>query len=125
MNTENGQTMDNQNTRIAQTQLALAGEQVRISPRRCADGNGTLTYLFFSEEWVDLKRAQAICAKCTSHAECLSGALERAEPWGVWGGKLLENGRILAEKRPRGRPPVKTGPRIAVEEVPVPDHLVA
>lgn len=105
--------------------IGLVGEPLRISPRRCADGNGTLTYLFFSEEWVDLKRAQAICAKCTSHVECLAGALERAEPWGVWGGRLIENGRMLADKRPRGRPPATAGPRTAVEEVPVPSHLVA
>jgi len=114
---------DNQS--VAPAQLALTGVPLRISPRRCADGNGTLTYLFFSEEWVDLRRAQAICAKCTSHVECLAGALDRTEPWGVWGGKLIENGRILADKRPRGRPPTTAGPRTAVDEVPIPAHLVA
>jgi WhiB family redox-sensing transcriptional regulator len=101
------------------------GESLRVSPRRCADGNGTLTYLFFSEEWVDLRRAQAICAKCTSHAQCLAGALERAEPWGVWGGRLVENGRVLGDKRPRGRPPAAGTTRIVVDEVPIPEHLVA
>jgi WhiB family redox-sensing transcriptional regulator len=35
---------------------------------------------------------------------CLAGALERGEPWGVWGGELLQNGVITAGKRPRGRP---------------------
>ncbi len=31
-------------------------------------------------------------------------ALERAEPWGVWGGEILDRGSILSFKRPRGRP---------------------
>jgi hypothetical protein len=31
-----------------------------LSAKRCADGNGTLTYLFFSEEHVDIARAKAI-----------------------------------------------------------------
>jgi len=35
---------------------------------------------------------------------CLSGALERKEPWGVWGGELFVQGVIVARKRPRGRP---------------------
>ena len=42
-------------------------------------------------------------------------ALERREPWGVWGGQLFLNGKVLAQKRrgagpqeppPRGRHPV-------------------
>jgi WhiB family redox-sensing transcriptional regulator len=35
---------------------------------------------------------------------CLQGALERREPWGVWGGELFANGAVLAHKRRRGRP---------------------
>ena len=31
---------------------------------RCADGNGTLTPLFFSDHVLDIARAKAICAKC-------------------------------------------------------------
>lgn len=96
-----------------------------LSSKRCADGNGTLSYLFFSEEWVDVQRAKAICAKCADRASCLTGALERQEPWGVWGGEQLEMGRIVAVRRPRGRPPVKARPVTAVDEVPVPRHLVA
>ena len=37
-------------------------------------------------------------------AACVSGAWDRAEPWGVWGGHLLGAGAIVARKRPRGRP---------------------
>jgi WhiB family redox-sensing transcriptional regulator len=35
---------------------------------------------------------------------CLAGALQRGEPCGVWGGELLLNGTVIADKRPRGRP---------------------
>ena len=34
----------------------------------------------------------------------LAGALERREPWGVWGGQLFVQGSVVARKRPRGRP---------------------
>lgn len=100
-------------------------EPMLLSAKRCADGNGTLTYLFFSEEYVDIQRAKAICAKCTSRGECLTTALGNGEPWGVWGGELIDMGRIVEVKRPRGRPPTKSRPVRAIEEVPIPAHLVA
>jgi Transcription factor WhiB len=92
---------------------------------RCADGNGTLTHLFFSDDVYDIARAKAICAKCGLRDSCLAEARDRAEPWGVWGGELLDNGRIVADKRPRGRPPKHPRPTLVVEEVPIPAHLVA
>ncbi|HEY2506935.1 MAG TPA: WhiB family transcriptional regulator [Streptosporangiaceae bacterium] len=60
--------------------------------------------LFFSEAPQDLQRAQALCAYCPLQSECLADALERREPWGVWGGELLLKGEIIAGKRARGRP---------------------
>ena len=98
---------------------------IMLSAQRCSDGNGTLSYLFFSEEFVDIQRAKAICSTCTSKVDCLSGALERSEPWGVWGGELLEEGLVCATKRPRGRPVTKSVRVTAVQEVPIPAHLVA
>jgi hypothetical protein len=83
---------------------------------RCRDGSGTLTHLFFSDELLDIARAKAICARCTLRAECLDGALERAEPWGVWGGELIENGQLVLNKRPRGRPPKHARPIQVVDE---------
>ena len=83
---------------------------------RCRDGNGTLTHLFFSDEPVATARAKAICGKCPLSAACLEGALERAEPWGVWGGQLIETGRIVADKRPRGRPPKHPRPLVVIDE---------
>ncbi|WP_238146649.1 WhiB family transcriptional regulator [Ornithinimicrobium murale] len=60
--------------------------------------------LFFAERPQDLDRAKALCAGCPLREMCLQTALELREPWGVWGGELLENGRIIPHKRPRGRP---------------------
>ena len=51
-----------------------------------------------------LEQAKALCADCPIRLQCLSEALEREEPWGVWGGEILERGAVIARKRPRGRP---------------------
>lgn len=92
---------------------------------RCADGNGTLTHLFFSDDEFDIARAKAICGRCGLAASCLAAALERAEVYGVWGGQLVIDGEIVAVKRGRGRPPKTPRPPLVVDEVPVPPHLVA
>ena len=44
--------------------------------------------------------AKALCADCPIRRECLNAALERQEPWGVWGGEILERGTVIARKRP-------------------------
>jgi len=93
------------------------------SDARCNDGAGTMSGLFFSEELQDIARAKLICAKCPVIADCLEGAIERREPWGVWGGQLFLNGRVLASKRRRGRPPKVARPEDELPDVPVPVHL--
>jgi WhiB family redox-sensing transcriptional regulator len=60
--------------------------------------------LWFAEAPAELERAKALCGGCPIRTQCLAGALERAEPWGVWGGEILAGGAVLARKRPRGRP---------------------
>lgn len=61
--------------------------------------------LWFAEEPVELERAKAMWCRLRPIArQCLAAALERAEPWGVWGGEILVGGAVLARKRPRGRP---------------------
>jgi len=60
--------------------------------------------LFFAESPADVELAKSLCGPCPVRNECLAGALERREPWGVWGGQLLVAGEIVARKRPRGRP---------------------
>jgi hypothetical protein len=72
---------------------------------RCRDGAGSLVELFFSEQLGDIARAKAFCQECPVREPCLATALARREPWGVWGGELIANGKVLAQKRPRGRPP--------------------
>lgn len=71
----------------------------------CREETGGLTELFFSDQIPDIIRAKEICSTCALIEPCLDGALDRREPWGVWGGQLFLNGKILAQKRKRGRPP--------------------
>jgi hypothetical protein len=94
------------------------------SAGRCVDGAATMTGLFFSEDLYDIARAKAICAKCPVTEECLEHAVRIHEPWGVWGGELIMNGKILANKRGRGRPPKIPRPELVVDEVPVPPYLL-
>jgi WhiB family transcriptional regulator, redox-sensing transcriptional regulator len=90
----------------------------------CRAGDGSLGQLFFSEELQDIARAKTICSECPVIAPCLEGALERREPWGVWGGQLFLNGRILASKRRRGRPPKNPRPEDQLPVIPIPEHLI-
>ena len=79
--------------------------------------------LFFSEELQDIAKAKMVCAECPVIAPCLEAAINRGEPWGVWGGQLFLNGRILAKKRRRGRPPKNPRPEDQIPEIPIPEHL--
>jgi WhiB family redox-sensing transcriptional regulator len=72
---------------------------------RCNDGSGSMLELFFSEQLDDIAAAKAFCLECPVREPCLDGAAARREPWGVWGGELFVNGKIVAQKRKRGRPP--------------------
>lgn len=79
-------------------------------PCRVADAD-----LWFAECPAELELAKALCAECPVRQRCLRTALERGEPWGVWGGEIFERGEVIARKRPRGRPrkdarPAVTGP---------------
>ena len=60
--------------------------------------------LFFAEAPSDVEAAKALCQGCRIRVACLEGALDRREPWGVWGGELLLRGTVVPRKRPRGRP---------------------
>ena len=63
--------------------------------------------LWFSEFPADLELAKAHCGPCPLRGPCLAGAVERGEPHGVWGGQIFAQGAIVAQKRPRGRPPAR------------------
>jgi WhiB family transcriptional regulator, redox-sensing transcriptional regulator len=60
--------------------------------------------LFFAESPVDVECAKVLCRSCPARLACFAGALERREPWGVWGGELFLRGEVVPRKRPRGRP---------------------
>ncbi len=84
---------------------------------RCRDGSAALTTLFFSEQLDDIARAKAFCRGCVVREECLDSAIDRREPWGVWGGEIIVSGKVLAQKRKRGRPPKVRPPEILEWEI--------
>lgn len=77
----------------------LSVEQLCELPCRVEDPD-----LWFAERPSELERAKSFCAPCPLREQCLAGALDRREPWGVWGGEIFEHGHVIARKRPRGRP---------------------
>ncbi len=86
----------------------------------CNDGAGTLVGLFFSEQLNDIAVAKSICQRCPVREPCLEAARVRREPWGVWGGELFLNGKVLAYKRKRGRPPKVPRPEEVAAAIGVP-----
>ena len=60
--------------------------------------------LWFAERTAEVEQAKALCRECPLLEGCLAGALEREEPWGVWGGQAFVAGQVVAVKRGRGRP---------------------
>lgn len=60
--------------------------------------------LWFAESPAQLEQAKALCASCPIRKGCLTAAIDRREPWGVWGGEIFDQGVVIARKRPRGRP---------------------
>jgi WhiB family redox-sensing transcriptional regulator len=60
--------------------------------------------LWFAEHSTQVEQAKALCRTCPLIEGCLAGALERNEPWGVWGGEVFVDGAVVARKRGRGRP---------------------
>ena len=60
--------------------------------------------LWFAEHTAQVEQAKALCRTCPVREGCLAGAIEREEPWGVWGGEVFVGGQVVATKRGRGRP---------------------
>jgi WhiB family redox-sensing transcriptional regulator len=79
--------------------VPIRGEVGEVLPCRQVNPD-----LFFAEAPSDVEAAKALCRDCPIQEACLAGALERREPWGVWGGQLFIGGVVVARKRPRGRP---------------------
>ena len=89
----------------------------------CRTIDASLGEIFFSDELQHISQAKAICAECPVMAECLEGAIARREPWGVWGGQLFRNGKVLTSKRRRGRQAKVPRHEDEFLQVPVPVHL--
>jgi WhiB family redox-sensing transcriptional regulator len=66
--------------------------------------------LWFAEQTAQVELAKALCRECPLVEGCLAGAVERAEPWGVWGGEVFVGGVVVATKRGRGRPRKSAAP---------------
>jgi WhiB family transcriptional regulator, redox-sensing transcriptional regulator len=81
--------------------------------------------LWFSDSPTQLELAKSLCGDCPVRVECLAGAVERAEPWGVWGGEIFERGAVVPRKRPRGRPRKEDLARDAALQVEVEARMVA
>jgi len=104
-------------------EIGIAEEEAWRAEALCRDGSASLVELFFSEQLDDIARAKAFCRGCEVRVECLEAALDRREPWGVWGGELLANGKVLAQKRKRGRPPKVAPPQFLSPVIRVQDVL--
>lgn len=80
--------------------LASGAQSLAAAPCRVAAD----PELWFAEAPNDVEFAKSLCQDCPVRTRCLEGALERREPWGVWGGELFLQGVVIPRKRPRGRP---------------------
>jgi WhiB family redox-sensing transcriptional regulator len=97
---------------MAQNEQRPGSREVDMSVETCRNACKTAELpchigepdLWFAENPSELEQAKALCVDCPIRRECLTAALEREEPWGVWGGEIVERGVIVARKRPRGRP---------------------
>lgn len=93
---------------VDQQQISLSGF-IDQTLEACAAGDELPCQVNDPEMWfaqrpADVEFAKALCGTCPLQQQCLAGALEREEPWGVWGGQIFEHGVVIARKRPRGRP---------------------
>ena len=84
---------------LLDAQAGVTGQLDQVIPCRINDAE-----LWFAESPADVEFAKSLCGSCPVLDSCLAGALDRHEPWGVWGGQLFIAGEVVARKRPRGRP---------------------
>ncbi len=58
--------------------------------------------IFYPTRGVSTAPAKKVCARCPVTNECLAYALERRDPYGIWGG-LTEDERESLQKKNLGR----------------------
>lgn len=96
--------------RTTRTEADLSGNPFQLSEDALLGHDRVLACqrtpdLFFADSPAALEHAKTLCTDCPIRRACLREAVARAEPWGVWGGEILTDGRIVTAKRGRGRPP--------------------
>jgi hypothetical protein len=97
--------MDTDTVRVARFLARLAGRRGDWQDQAlCAQVDPEL---FFPEKGQSPRAAKRVCAACEVRAECLQYALDRREPFGVWGGLSERERRALA----RQPSPVRHCPR--------------
>jgi WhiB family redox-sensing transcriptional regulator len=84
--------------------VSLPRAELERTPRTALPCRTQDADLWFAEAPAQLEQAKEFCGSCPLQAACLAGALDRGEPWGVWGGQIFDHGVVIARKRPRGRP---------------------
>ncbi|GCD96949.1 WhiB family transcriptional regulator [Embleya hyalina] len=57
--------------------------------------------VFFDESARGIEKAKRVCRHCPLRRSCLTEALARNEPRGVWGGELLRDGEVIRPRGPR------------------------
>jgi WhiB family redox-sensing transcriptional regulator len=76
---------------------------------------------FYSDDLDDVSAAKRLCLTCPVRRACLDTAVANREPAGVWGGHLFVDGRIVLQKRRRGRPPRQARPEDSFPLVELPE----
>jgi WhiB family transcriptional regulator, redox-sensing transcriptional regulator len=84
---------------VARLSASTAERAERSLPCQRADPE-----LWFAVSSLGLEQAKALCRPRPIRLDCLAAALRREQPWGVWGGEILDRGTLIPRKRPRGRP---------------------
>lgn len=74
-------------------------EIVATKDRPCRDVDPDL---FYADSPAETECAKRVCLSCVRRLECLQGALDRAEEWGVYGGTDPDERRAML--RSHGRP---------------------
>jgi hypothetical protein len=69
-------------TRLVRLQFSRG--HVPPTPGAACTGHGP--ELWFSDSQPDIAQAKTICQGCQDRVSCLSGAIERRETYGIWGG---------------------------------------
>ncbi|WP_194821273.1 WhiB family transcriptional regulator [Micromonospora sp. S-DT3-3-22] len=64
-----------------------------------ANCRGTDTDEFYPDKGGTTRTAKRICARCPVQAECRQDAIDRREPFGVWGGLSERERRQVRRQR--------------------------